>query len=76
MFNPEVVRVGNTGTSVLLLQEILKSRGFKGSDGKDLALDRSAGNNTIYALKQYQKSRGLTVDGVCGTNTWKDLIAI
>ena len=76
MFNPEVVKNGSKGTSVLLVQEILKSRGFKGSDGKDLSLDREAGSNTIYAIKQYQKSRGLTVDGVCGTNTWKDLIAI
>ena len=76
MFNPEVVKNGCKGTSVLLVQEILKSRGFKGSDGKDLSLDREAGSNTIYAIKQYQKSRGLTVDGVCGTNTWKDLIAI
>ena len=76
MFNPEVVKSGSKGTSVLLVQEILKSRGFKGSDGKDLSLDREAGPNTIYAIKQYQKSRGLTADGICGTNTWKDLIAI
>ena len=52
------------------------SRGFKGKDGKELSLDRKAGTNTVYAIKQYQKSRGLTVDGICGTNTWKDLIAI
>lgn len=76
MFEPETVQLGSTGTSVLLLQEILKSRGFKGKNKKDLDLDREAGDNTIYALKQYQKSRGLDVDGVCGSATWKDLIAI
>ncbi len=76
MFEPETVQLGSTGTSVLLLQEILVARGFKGRNSKVLDLDREAGDNTIYALKQYQKSRGLDVDGVCGSATWKDLIAI
>ena len=76
MFNPETVKAGDKNTSVLLLQEILRARGFKGKDKKELDLDREAGDNTIYALKQYQKSRGLEVDGVCGSATWKDLIAI
>lgn len=76
MFEPKTVQLGSTGTSVLLLQEILVARGFKGKNRKVLDLDREAGDNTIYALKQYQKSRGLEVDGVCGSATWKDLIAI
>lgn len=78
MFEPETVQLGSTGTSVLLLQEILFARGFKGRNSKVLDLDREAGDNTIYALKQYQKSRSgvLKVDGVCGSATWKDLIAI
>ena len=76
MFEPKTVKAGDKNTSVLLLQEILKSRGFKGKNRKELDLDREAGDNTIYALKQYQKSRGLDADGVCGSVTWKDLIAI
>ena len=78
MFNPELVKLGSTGTSVLLLQEILIARGFKGKNGKALTLDREAGDNTIYALKAYQESRKevLEVDGICGPATWKDLIAI
>lgn len=76
MFEPKTVKAGDKNTSVLLLQEILKSRGFKGKNKKDLDLDWEAGDNTIYALKQYQKSRGLDADGVCGSVTWKDLIAI
>lgn len=78
MFEPETVQLGSTGTSVLLLQEILVARGFKGRNSKVLDLDREAGDNTIYALKAYQKSRNgaLEVDGVCGPATWKDLIAI
>lgn len=78
MFEPKLVKLGSEGTSVLLLQEILIARGFKGKNGKALNLSRKADENTIYALKAYQKSRSgvLKVDGECGTNTWKDLIAI
>ena len=78
MFEPKLVKLGSEGTSVLLLQEILIARGFKGKNGKALSLSRKADENTIYALKQYQKSRNgvLKVDGECGEKTWKDLIAI
>lgn len=78
MFEPKLVKLGSEGTSVLLLQEILIARGFKGKNGKTLSLSRKADENTIYALKAYQKSRNgiLAVDGECGEKTWKDLIAI
>lgn len=78
MFKPEKIKKGSTGTSVLLLQEILKARGFKGKDGKELKLDRDAGTNTIHALTKYQESRKgvLEVDGICGEKTWRDLIAL
>ena len=85
MFNPSIVRKGSKGTSVLLLQEILKARGFKGADGKELALDRDAGNNTIYAINSYQTARrkqGVELgtngknDSSCGPKMWADLIAI
>lgn len=78
MFTPETVKSGDKNTSVLLLQEILRARGFKGKNGKALKLTWTADANTIYALKAYQESRKevLAVDGVCGPATWKDLIAI
>lgn len=78
MFNPETVKAGDKNTSVLLLQEILRARGFKGKNGKALKLTWTADANTIYALKAYQESRKevLEVDGICGSKTWKDLIAI
>lgn len=78
MFTPETVKAGDKNTSVLLLQEILRARGFKGKTGKALKLTWKADANTIYALKAYQESRKevLAVDGVCGPATWKDLIAI
>ena len=78
MFEPKMVSKGDNGLSVLLLQEILKARGFKGKDGKELKLDRDAGTNTIHALTKYQESRKgvLKADGICGEKTWRDLIAI
>lgn len=78
MFTPKTVKSGDKNTSVLLLQEILRARGFKGKTGKSLKLTWKADANTIYALKAYQESRKevLAVDGVCGPATWKDLIAI
>ncbi len=78
MFEPKTVKAGDKNSSVLLLQEILKSRGFKGKNKKELELDWEAGDNTIYALKAYQASRKgvLTADGICGPATWKDLIAM
>ena len=78
MFEPKTVKKGDNGLSVLLLQEILIARGFKGKDGKPLTLDRAAGTNTIHALKKYQESRKgvLEADGICGDKTWRDLIAL
>ena len=78
MFEPKTVEKGDNGLSVLLLQEILIARGFKGKDGKPLTLDRAAGTNTIHALTKYQESRKgiLEADGVCGDKTWRDLIAL
>lgn len=78
MFTPETVKSGDKNTSVLLLQEVLRARGFKGKTGKALKLTWIADANTIYALRAYQESRKevLAVDGVCGPATWKDLIAI
>lgn len=83
MFECKTVQNGEIGTHVLLVQEILKARGYKGKDGKDLILDRECGTNTIYAIKNYQRDRekvdpGICggVDGIAGEKTLKDMIAL
>ena len=83
MFECKTVQNGEIGTHVLLVQEILKARGYKGKDGKELTLDRECGANTVYAIKNYQKDRekvdpGICggVDGVAGEKTLKDMIAL
>ena len=83
MFECKTVQSGEVGTHVLLVQEILKARGYKGKDGKELTLDRECGTNTIYAIKNYQRDRekadpGICggVDGIAGEKTLKDMIAL
>ena len=82
-FAVNTVQSGDSGNHVLLVQEILKARGFKGKDGKELALDKQCGANTVYAIKQYQAQREAAdpgscggVDGVAGAKTLRDMIAL
>lgn len=83
MFSVNTVKSGDSGNHVLLVQEILKARGFKGKDGKELTLDKQCGPNTVYAIKQYQKQREAAdpgscggVDGIAGEKTLRDMIAL
>ena len=78
-FSLEMVKAGSKGTSVLLLQEILKARGYyKGS------LDKDFGRETMDAVNKYQIERakqGKIIgngkgNGICDAEMWKDLIAI
>ena len=74
MFELKQIQLGSKGTDVLLIQEILKARGYYGG-----ALDRGYGNQTYQAVYNYQKDRkGAcgTADGVCRAKTWADIIAL
>ena len=74
MIEMEVVKKGSTGREVVVLQTLLRAAGYKGSDKKVLSLDGNAGNNTIYALKNYQSKNGLVCDGCAGPSTWRKLL--
>jgi len=60
----KTLEYGSRGTEVIELQKALLSLGFNpnGTDGK-------FGSSTREAVKAYQKSRGLTVDGKAGNIT-------
>lgn len=64
------LRKGDSGTYVTLMQELLIQRGYEmpkyGADGK-------FGNETLTALKAFQRAEGLAPDGVCGEKTWTAL---
>ena len=59
--------------SVKALQILLIGRGYScgkaGADGK-------FGSNTCNALKSYQEDSNLTIDGYCGSESWRRLLGI
>ena len=74
MFSVGNVQNGSKGNDVKLLQRLLKSNGFKGADGKNLTIDGDCGANTVFAIKAYQRKKGLSADGIAGLATWKIIL--
>lgn len=74
MFSVGSVQNGSKGSDVKLLQRLLKSNGFKGADGKKLTIDGDCGANTVFAIKAYQRKKGLSADGIAGPATWKRIL--
>lgn len=66
----DTLRNGSRGTQVKVLQWLLNENGYNA--GKT---DGIFGENTLKAVKAYQKAKGLTVDGIVGKNTWKKILA-
>jgi peptidoglycan hydrolase-like protein with peptidoglycan-binding domain len=64
---PNVVE-GNTGTNVEAAQYLLDDH------GASIATDGQFGSGTLAAVKAYQSSHGLGVDGQIGPQTWGSLI--
>ena len=63
------LKVGSQGQLVKLLQERLNSYGFNCG-----IADGIFGNATKQALYNYQVNRKLLADGICGKQTWKQLM--
>ena len=64
---PQIKR-GSISTYVLIAQDDLNTLGFRTG-----GLDGIFGAQTQNAVRDYQRSRGLSVDGVVGCNTWRSL---
>ena len=68
-----VLKNGATGDDVRALQRLLIADGYScgacGADGE-------FGSSTGAAVRNYQKSNGLTVDGIVGAKTWGRLLGI
>ena len=64
------IRKGDKGPVVRFAQELLIKKGYSlpkyGADG-------DFGNETLSAVKAFQKANGLTADGVIGSKTWEKL---
>lgn len=76
MFEVDEVKKGSKGSSVLLLQKLLKADGYTGIGGAGLAIDGDFGSNTDSAVREYQRKHGLGVDGICGPATWKSVLGL
>ena len=59
---PPTLRLGDTGDDVKLLQSALMPH------------DGLFGPQTLDALRMYQQRNGLTVDGICGPQTWRSIL--
>lgn len=71
------IKIGDKNNAVLLFQETFNARNAAwGWKQKNLSLDGDFGAATKAAVIWYQKQRKLDADGVCGHDTWKDLIAL
>lgn len=63
-----VIRRGSISTYVLIAQDDLNTLGYRTG-----GLDGIFGARTEEAVRSYQRSRGLTADGIVGCNTWRSL---
>lgn len=63
-----LIRRGSISTYVLIAQDDLNTLGF--STG---GLDGIFGSRTEQAVRNYQRSRGISADGIIGCNTWRSL---
>ena len=64
------VAIGSNGPEVSAVQKLLKDK-----FGYNIAVDGAFGPATNGAVKDFQSNNGLTVDGIVGPNTWKQLIS-
>lgn len=60
-----VLRKGDTGPSVAYMQSLIPKW-----------IDGDFGSTTETLLKEFQRSKGLEVDGICGEQTWEALGAV
>lgn len=63
-----IIRQGSRGNYVCIAQDNLNTLGYTTG-----GLDGIFGPQTFRAVRNYQQSRGLAVDGIIGCNTWRSL---
>lgn len=63
-----VLQKGSKGEQVKTLQRLLNAF------GNNLVIDGDFGSKTNEALRSYQKTYKLTVDGICGEKTWTSIL--
>lgn len=64
-----VLKKGAQGNITKLLQEKLVKLGYNTN-----GVDGIFGSGTHSAVREFQKTRGLSIDGIVGQNTWRKLL--
>ena len=68
-----VLREGEQGNEVRSLQQRLNQLGVRDARGQPLVSDGDFGDRTKEAVERFQRSRGISVDGVVGRDTFREL---
>ena len=63
-----IIKQGSRGNYVCIAQDDLNTLGYRTG-----GLDGVFGAQTNTAVRNYQKAKGLSVDGIIGCNTWRAL---
>ncbi|HEX2051831.1 MAG TPA: peptidoglycan-binding domain-containing protein [Actinomycetota bacterium] len=63
-----ILHAGDEGRAVRRVQHSLNRL------GADIDVDGIFGSETIAAVKAFQRERGITVDGVVGPETWREML--
>lgn len=69
-----VLLKGSKCPEVGMVQALLNSLGYTGKTGRPLSTDHDFGNNTEYAVKNFQRAHNLGQDGVVGEKTYNALL--
>lgn len=65
----QMLKNGTRSNDVTVFEILMQKNGlYRGS------IDTVYGSGCISACKTFQKSKGLSADGICGNNTWKKLL--
>ncbi len=72
-----VLRKGDSGSTVALLQTFLRFKGFGTSldPSHQLHVDGIFGELTDSVVRQFQKSSHLNVDGIVADKTWEAFVS-
>jgi peptidoglycan hydrolase-like protein with peptidoglycan-binding domain len=68
-----VLRQGEDGLAVRSLQQRLNQLGMRDAQGRAITVDGDFGDRTREAVERFQRSRGITADGVVGRDTFREL---
>ena len=73
---PGLLRFGDTGSTVQNLQFYLKTIAAFNPFIPDLSIDGFFGNDTENAVRAFQRTYGLDVDGIVGETTWNRIVSV